>query len=58
MHHLVFVDKTDLSEVVESLDILSDSVDSINLFLGEPFDNALLWAIMEIYDTLIKGLKV
>ena len=53
-----FVDWTDLSEVVEPLDLLSEWVDSIDLFLDVPFDSALLWAIMEIYDTSIKGLKV
>ena len=55
---LVLVDWTDLSEVVEPLDLLSELVDLINLFWGVPFDRALLWAIMENYDTLIKGLKV
>ena len=55
----MLVDWTEyLSEVVEPLDLLSELVDSIDLFLGEPFDRALLWAIMENYDTLIKGLKV
>ena len=54
---LGFVDLTDLSEVVEPLDLLYESVDSINLFLDVLFDRALLWATMEIYDTFIKGLK-
>ena len=51
----VLVNRTDLSEVVEPLDLLSDSID---LFWGVPFDSALLRAIMKNYDTLIKGLKV
>ena len=55
---LVLVDWTDLSEVVEQLDLLSESVDLINLIWEVPFDRALLWAIMENYDTLTKGLKV
>ena len=55
---LGFVDWTDLFEVVEALDLLSELVDSINFFLDVPFDRALLQAIMGIYDTLIKGLKV
>ena len=53
-----FVDWTDLSEVVEPLDFLSESVDSIDLFLDVPFDSALLQVIMENYDTLMKGSKV
>ena len=53
-----FVDWTDLSEVIEPLDLLSESVFSIDLFLDVPFDRALLWAIIEIQDTLTKGLKV
>ena len=44
--------------MVEPLDLLHELVDSINLYLGEPFDTALLQAIMENYDTLIEGLKV
>ena len=52
----VLVDWTDLSEVAEPLDLWHEYVDSINL--GEPFDRALLRAIMEKYDTLIKGLNV
>ena len=55
---LGFVGWTDLSEVVQPLDLLSESIDSIELFLDVPFDRVLLWAIMEIYDTLINGLKV
>ena len=51
----VLVNRTDLSEVVEPLDLLSDSID---LFWGVPFDSALLRAIMKNYDTLIKGFKV
>ena len=51
----VLVNRTDLSEVVEPLDLLSDSID---LFWGVPFDSALLRAIMKNYVTLIKGLKV
>ena len=52
---LVLADWTDLSEVVEPLDLFSESID---LFWGVPFDSALLQAIMKNYDTLIKGLKV
>ena len=55
---LGFVDWTDLSEVVELLGSLSELVDSKDLLSDVPFDSALLWAIMEIYDALIKGLKV
>ena len=55
---LVLVDWTDFSEVVEPLDLLSELVDSIDLFSDVPFDSALLQAIMEIYDTLFKGWKV
>ena len=55
---LGFIDWTDLSKVVEPLDLLAELVDSIDLFSDVPFDRALLWAIMEIYNTLIKGLKV
>ena len=54
----MLVDWTDLAEVVEPLDLLSKLVDSIDLFWGVLFDRALLWAIMENYDTLFKGLKV
>ena len=32
----------DLSEVVEALDLLSESVDLIDLFLDVPFDRALV----------------
>ena len=52
------VDWKDLSEVVELLYSLSELVDSIDSFSDIPFDSALLQAIMKIYDTLIKGLKV
>ena len=52
------VDWTDLSEVVEPLVLKSELTDSIDLFSDVPFDRDLLQAIMEIYDTLIKGLKV
>ena len=55
---LVLVDWTNLSEAVEPLDLLSELVDSIDMFFGVPFDRALLQAIMENYDTLITGLKV
>ena len=55
---LAFVDWTLLSLVVAQLESWSESVDSINLFLDLLFDRFLLWAIMENYDTLIKGLKV
>ena len=55
---LLHVDWTDLSEVVEPLDLLSELIDSRNLFSGVPFDSSLLWAIMKIHNTLIKGLKV
>ena len=44
--------------MVEPLDSFSESVDLIELFFDVPFDRALLQAIMEIYDTLIKDLKV
>ena len=54
----VLVNRTDLSEVVEPLDLLSELIDSIDLFWGVPFDRALLQAIMENYDTLNKHLKV
>ena len=39
---LMLVDWTDLSEVIEPLDFLSESVDFIDLFWGVPFDRALL----------------
>ena len=55
---LGYVDWTDISEVVEPLDLLSVLVDSIDLFSDVSFDSALLWALMEMYDTLIEGLKV
>ena len=52
---LGFVDWTDLSEVVGPFDMLSESVNSINLFSDVPFDRALLQAMMKFHDTLIKG---
>ena len=55
---LGFVYWTDLSKLVEPLDLLSELVDSIDLFSDVPLDSALLQAIMEIYEFLIKGLKV
>ena len=55
---LVLVDWTNLSEVVEPFDLLSELVDSIDLFLDKLFDSALIRSIMKNYDTLIKGLKV
>ena len=44
--------------MVELLDLLSGLVETIDLYLDVPLDRAVLWAIMEIYDSLIKGLKV
>ena len=44
--------------MVEPLDLLSELVDSIDLYSDVPFDRALFRAIMESFYTLIKGLKV
>ena len=55
---LRFVGWTNFSELVKQLESLSEPFDSINYFFDVSFDRVLLWAIMEIYDTLIKGLKV
>ena len=55
---LVFIDWTLSSVVVEPLELCSELIDSIDLFLDVPFDRFVLWAMMENYDILIKGWKV
>ena len=47
-----------LSCLLLNKDMLSELVELIFLLSDVPFDRALLQVIMEIYDTLIKGLKV